>query len=189
MEKLIPFFEVDGQRYELKPTKHLYAEYKKLQDEVEFDSETQVNAVKIRQLHKDLEKYEAKVAELETKFFDTFDEEDERRYLKAKELYYNKFNELAELEANSGNTQLVYKKSLDVLENITIIGIADEYFDHKTPQAREVWEKFVDDNGQDIAIEWLSAMAECLFIKDEEEAPKDSFLAQMRKRQQANRKK
>lgn len=189
MEKLIPFFELNDHRYEIKPSRHLYAEYQRLQDEVEIDEEMQINVVKVQNLKNDLEKYRVKVDEFEQKFFETFDDEDERRYLKAKELFNRTFNELAELEASSKSSTLVYKKSLDVLEQIAIWALADQYFNKDFAQGKKLWEEFVSENGQDTAVEWLAAMAQCLFIKDEEEEPKNPFLAQMRKRQKANRKK
>lgn len=187
MEKLIPYFEINGRKYELKQTRYLMAEYNKLREELSLTEEEKLNGVKIEKLSNELVKYGEKVAELEEKYFSTFDDEDERRYLKAKNLYDMKFAELAELEASSGSSAVIHNKSLDILEKITILGLAEQHFDKDYSAAKELWERFVDENGEDIAIEWLIAMAQCLFVRENEGETKNDFLTKMRKRQ-SNRK-
>ena len=77
MSKIIPFFELNGQKYEIKPTRWLIAEYDKLGEESQLSNEDKANAIKAQTLIGDIQRYAEKVKELEEKYFETFDNEDE----------------------------------------------------------------------------------------------------------------
>ncbi len=180
MSKIIPFFEVNGKRYEIKKTRYLLAEYDKLSEDSGLSKEDKANAIKAQSLIGDIQRYAEKTKELEEKYFETFDDEDERKYLKAKELYNKALNELTVLETETGSTVRVQKASIDILEKIAIKGLAEQYFAMDEEKAKSVWESYVDTlPNQNMATEWLNGMAECLFGNDEVED--NSFLAQMRK--------
>lgn len=181
MSKLNPYFEVNGNHYEIKRTRFILAEYDKMREKAELSADDQQNILKIQNMMADVNKYAKKVSELEEKYFETFDDEDERRYLKAKSLYEDTFNKLAALEAESGSTQRVQKASIDLLEKIAIKAIAEQYFDMNESLATEVWESFVDEMGNDNIVEWLTAMADCLFI-EREETEANSFLKEVRRK-------
>lgn len=181
MSKLNPYFEVNGNHYEIKRTRFILAEYDKMREKAELSADDQQNILKIQNMMADVNKYAKKVSELEEKYFETFDDEDERRYLKAKSLYEDTFNKLAALEAESGSTQRVQKASIDLLEKIAIKAIAEQYFDMNESLATEVWESFVDEMGNDNIVEWLTAMADCLFI-EREETEENSFLKEVRRK-------
>jgi hypothetical protein len=159
----------------------LIAEYDKLTKENELSSEDKVNTVKAQQLIADIEKYGKKTIELEEKYFETFDDEDERKYLKVKALYEKALDELAKIEAETGCTQKLERTSFNILEKIAIKGIAEQYFQFDEVKAKAIWEKNVDELGNEKTVEWLNAMSECLF-KEDEEVEDISFLAQKRKR-------
>lgn len=182
MERIIPFFELDGKRYEIKRTRYLLAEYDKLTNETNFSKEDKANAVKAQSLIADVQKYGEKVRELEAIFFETFDDIDERKYLKAKELYDKALDELTKLEVESGSTAKLQKQGIDLLEKIAIMGLAEQYnMEYKT--AEKLWEQYADSIGNDKTVEWLSGMSECLFGNDDE-VEENSFLSQMRKRRE-----
>ncbi len=182
MNKIIPFFELNGQRYEIKPTRYLIAEYDKLGDESQLSNEDKANAIKAQSLIGDIQKYAEKVKELEEKYFDTFDDEDERKYFKAKALYENALDELTELEVESGSTTKLQKAGIDLLEKIAIKGLAEQYFNFDEVKAQSVWESYVDTlHPHELVVEWLTSMSECLF-RNEEEIEENSFLSQMRKK-------
>lgn len=179
MNNIIPFFELNGQRYEITATHYLLAEYEKLTREVVLSDEDKANSIRANTIIQDVEKYAKKVKELEEKFFDTFDSEDERRYLKAKELYENAISKFTKLEVETGSTTKLQKASIDVLEKIAIKGIAEKYFNLDEVKAKNIWEQYSEKIGNNATIEWLTAMSECLFNKtaDEDEIP---FLVKMR---------
>lgn len=182
MERIIPFFEVDGKRYEIKRTRYLLAEYDKLSNSANLSKEDKANAVKAQSLIADVQKYATKKDELEKIFFETFDDNDERKYLKAKELYDNALAELTKLEVESRSTSKLQKQGIDLLEKIAIMGLSEQYgMDYDT--AKATWEKYVDTIGNEQAVEWLSGMSECLFGSDDE-VDENSFLAQMRNRRE-----
>lgn len=180
MSKLIPFFELNGKRYEIYRTRYLVAEYDKLSENVELSKEDRANAIKAQSLIGDIQRYAEKMNELEEKYFETFDDEDERKYLKAKELYNKALDELTLLETETGSTVRVQKASIDILEKIAIKGLAEQYFNMDEEKAKSIWESYVDTlPSTSMATEWLNRMAECLFGNDEIED--NSFLAQTRK--------
>ena len=181
MSKIIPFFELNGQRYEIKPTRWLIAEYDKLGDESQLSNEDKANAIKAQTLIGDIQRYAEKVKELEEKYFETFDDEDERKYLKIKALYESKLDELTKLEVESGSTTKLQKAGIDLLERIAIKGLAEQYFNFDESKAEKIWGDYVDTIGNNATIEWLTGMSECLFREDEE-VEENSFLSQMRKK-------
>lgn len=179
MSKIIPFFELNGQRYEIKPTRWLIAEYDKLGDESQLSNEDKANAIKAQSLIGDIQRYAEKFKELEEKYFETFDDEDERKYLKCKALYEVKLEELTKLEVESGSTTKLQKAGIDLLEKIAIKGLAEQYFNFDESKAEKIWGDYVDTIGNNATIEWLTGMSECLFREDEE-VEENSFLSQMR---------
>ena len=184
MSKIIPFFELNGQRYEIKPTRWLIAEYDKLGNESQLSNEDKANAIKAQSLIGDIQRYAEKVKELEEKYFETFDDEDERKYLKIKSLYESKLDELTKLEVESGSTTKLQKAGIDLLEKIAIKGLAEQYFNFDEVKAQKIWESYVDTlPNHEIVIEWLTSMSECLF-RSEEELEENDFLSQMRARKE-----
>lgn len=181
MNKIIPFFELNGQRYEIKRTRYLLAEYDKLGEESQLSNEDKANAIKAQSLIGDIQRYAEKVKELEEKYFETFDDEDERKYLKIKALYESKLDELTKLEVESGSTSKLQKAGIDLLERIAIKGLAEQYFNFDESKAEKIWSDYVDTIGNNATIEWLTGMSECLFREDEE-VEENSFLSQMRKK-------
>ena len=182
MNKIIPYFELNGQRFEIKPTRYLIAEYDRLGEESQLSNEDKTNAIKAQSLIGDIQRYAEKVKELEEVYFETFDDNDERKYLKAKEIYTNALDSLAKLEVETGSTTKLQKAGFDLLEKVAIKGLAEQYFNFDEAKAKSVWESYVDTlPNHSVVIEWLSAMSECLF-RGEEEIEGNSFLAQMRKK-------
>lgn len=181
MEKLIPFFEVEGKRYEIKRTRYLLAEFNKLRNETELSKEDNVNVGKAQSLIDDIKKYGEKLKEREEIFFETYDPEDERKYLKVKELYENALGELTKLEAETKSITRARKLSFGNLEKIVIIGLQEQYA-MSYDEAKKLWETFVDENGNDTAVDWLDAMSRNLFVKDEEE--ENPFVAQAKAKEE-----
>lgn len=180
MNKIVPFFELNGKKYEIKRTRYLLAEYDKLGDEAQLSQDDKANAIKAQSLIGDIQRYATRLQELETIYLDTFDTEDERKYNKCKELYENKLDELTALEVQSGSTTKLQKAGIDLLEKVAIKGLAEQYFDFDESKAKGVWENYVGEIGNNLAVEWLVAMSDSLFKDDEVE--ENSFLALSRKK-------
>ncbi len=180
-EKIVPFFVVDGKTYEIKRTRYLLAEYQKLQEKVNISKDDKENAVLAQNIVSDMQRYAQMADKCWETFCQTADDEDERKYLKFKGLYDEAFAKLAKLEVETGSTNKVQKASIDLLERIVILGIAEQYH-YTQEQAQDIWCSYVDSIGKDKAVEWLTAMAECLFVAEEDED--GDFLSQMRKRRE-----
>lgn len=188
MDKITPFFELDGKRYEIKRTRYLLAEYDKLTTESNLSNEDKANAVKAQSLISDIQRYAKLTQELWEVFTQTFNDEDERKYLKAKALYEHSLDELTKLEVESGCTTKLQKAGLDLLEKIAILGLAEQYFDNDYSKGEAIWVRFVEKYGKSNAAEWLSAMSECLFSEESEEE-ENPFLAKVREMKEAKTRK
>lgn len=182
MTKITPFFTVNGVRYEIKRTRFILAEYDKLIREIGNTAEENAVLTRYYSLVGDIEKYAKKTLELEQVFFETFDDEAERKYLKCKSLYDNALKELSELEA-TGNISQIQKRNIDFLENIAIISLAENYFDLDFEKAKKLWETFVGEKGNDFVVTWLLEMKQSVFTSDDE-VEQDDFLSQVRKRKE-----
>jgi hypothetical protein len=185
MKELVPFFELNGKTYEVNKTRWILAEYDKLTDRNELSAEDKANAIKIQSLAGDVRRY----AELMRKhweiFEESFDDEAERKYLKAKSLYDNALEQLTKLEVESGSSERLRRAGINTLEKVAIKGLAEQYFEFNEEKATELWKEYVENVGKANAVEWLEAMAECLFDNEENENGND-FLSQMRKKAEEN---
>ena len=92
MKNIIPFFEVDGQRYEIKRNRYLQAEFDKLKGEIKITDEEQIALAKEEDFTNRLEKLTNRKNELYEKYLETFAPEDEEMYNKAC-IAYDKFVE------------------------------------------------------------------------------------------------
>ena len=73
-------------------------------------------------------------------------------------------------------------QGVDILEKVAIKGLAEQYFGFNENLAKQTWEMFCETlSSQDLIDEWLVGMAQCLF-GEEDEVEDNSFLAQMRKK-------
>ena len=83
--------------------------------------------------------------------------------------------------ASKDSVNTASKHNIDILEKIAIKALAEQYFSMNEALARQTWEKFVESQeSHDVVGEWLNAMAQCLFI-EENEVEDNCFLAQKRK--------
>lgn len=180
--RINPFFELNGQRFEIKRTRFLIAEYDNMSRNSKLSDQDKITSLKVQSLSAEVQNYLTKLKELEEIYFNTFSDEDEKKYLKIKEMYNNSLMQLAELEVKTGATIRLQKESIDILEKIAILGLAEQYFDMDKEKAKEVWCQYADSLGNDETIEWLNFMAEALFGEDEEK--ENDFLSQMRKKAQ-----
>lgn len=185
---ILPSFEVNGQSFEIKKTRYLLAEYQQIGKQNELSNKEKENVLKSRSLMVDIKNYAEKVKELEGKYFETFDDEDERKYLKIKALYDKKLEEFARFEVETGSASSLQDLSFKVLEKIAIKGVAEQYFNFDEVKAKAIWEEFCNTISRDDKEEWLVYMSSCLFDKEEEKGNDNSFLSQMR-RQNLNKNK
>lgn len=180
--RVIPFFELDGKRYEIRPTRYLYCKYDEYRQSAQISKEDKVNAAILGRLTSDVQRIGNRVSELEKKYFESFNELDEVAYQKALDLFARKYEELARFEIETGITTNQAKATLDILEKIAIIGLQESNDLATYEQAKEIWEKFVESVGKNVATDWLLNLNECIFNREVEEGELP-FLDQMRERE------
>ena len=190
--KITPFFELNGQRYEIKRTRYLLAEYDKIAEESRLSNEDKTNAIKAQSLIAEIQKYGEKTNEFWDKLMENPTKEIRDNYYMFKEMYDKALEELAKLETETGCTSKLQKEGIDLLEKMAIKGLAEQYFNFDESKAKAIWEMWVDTlPNHDTVAEWLTGMSECLFAEEATETEENGFLSQMRMRaeQKANNRK
>lgn len=181
MSNITPFFEVSGNRYEIKKTRYLVAEYDKLRKEAPASAEDKENLSIAGNLVSDVRKFAEKEQEWWDIFCETPNEENKSTYLMFKELSDNAIKRYNEFVAQNNTLEDSYQRTVNILEKLAIKALAEQYFGFNEVAAKQTWEQFVDQaESHDYVANWLNAMAECLFAEDEEEED-NGFLAQKRK--------
>jgi hypothetical protein len=186
MKKINPFFEVNGNRFEIKPTRYILAEYDKMTRESNLDAEQKENVLKVQRLAEEAKKFAEQLAILQEKYFETFDDEDERKYKKCREMYEQIVEKMTHIEASTDCTKLAIDTSARLLEKIVILALAEQYFNFNNELAKQTWESYVESlPSHNVAIEWLNLMADSLF-NDTETENEDDFFAQKRREAEQN---
>lgn len=176
--KMLPYFELDGITYEIKRTNYLTIEYNKQFKRKGLDVET----ASVANLVQRVKKYAQKLEELESVYFETLLEEDRQKYLSMRSLYDEAYSQLLNEEKNSKTIEKITQENINLLEELAIKALSEQYFNMDFEKGKELWERYVDLVGQNDAIEWLNAMNDCLFDNEEEKGNSNSFLSQMRAR-------
>lgn len=179
--KMIPFFELKGVRYEFRRTRYLIAEHQRLTEENPLSAEDRENTVKANNLVADVRNYAEKANECWDKLCEDPTEENERVYNLFKRMSDSAIEKYNQFIVTNNSLLNATKHTADILEKVAIKALAEQYYDMNEAQARKTWEAFKDSNeNQDKVSAWLNAMAECLFVDDEEEED-SGFLAQKKK--------
>ena len=180
MGRLNPFFEVEGQTYEIVRTRAVECEYDKIRQRNEVDENEVRYATDYTKLVNEyaeiLERYENARNEF---FDDVLNEEKEKVYNAFKKLSDIKYQEVQEFELKNKDFSLeklqdkAYKNGVELL--VYALSTNKDY-SLSAQQARNVWGKFEEHFGLDYAKNWITAMIRVLFESDEEE--QDPFLKQ-----------
>lgn len=156
MKNIVPFFEINGTRYEIKRNRYLQAEFDKLKGEIQITDEEQIAMAKEEDFENRLEKLIARKKELYDKWLETFDEKDEELYKKACLAYDN----LVEQEGKGESIIAKQRKiMIDIGEKLIIKSLqANENGDiiRTEKEAEEIWCALVDEYGQVSAMEFVA---------------------------------
>lgn len=183
MERLNPFFEVEGKRYEIKRTRAVECEYEKIREQNKLDdnqvSLTNDYAKLMLEYEEILDKYkEAK----DNYFADVLNKDKKEVYKAFKELSDEKYTELKEFELSNKDFSLDKVQKLAYDNGVKLLVFAlNEQCDVSTKEATAIWDKFELHFGKELAQEWINAMIQTLFEKEDEENP---FLKQARAKAQ-----
>ena len=179
--KLLPYFELNGNRYEFKRTRWLIAEYEKLGREMALSPEDKADAMKANNLMADAKRFAEKESEMWERLCENPTPENRATYSMFKEMSDEAIAKYNEFIAKNDTVNTSFKRSIDILEKIAIKALAEQNLSFNEAAAKQTWEQFVDtmDDHNKIG-EWLIAFGDCLFVDDDNEED-TGFLAQKRK--------
>lgn len=190
MNKITPFFTLNGVKYEIKKTRWLVAEYNRLNEESPLTDEDRADAIKASNLVADAQKFAEKEKEWWDKLCVEPTEENRNTYFMFKKMSDDAVSAYNEFVVTHNALQDASRHNINVLEQIAIKGIAEQYFHMNEAEATKIWEAFVDSQeNHNVVGEWLTAMAQCLFIEEDEREEGNDFLSQMRRQRGKLRKK
>lgn len=182
--RINPFFELNGETYEIKRTRWLIAEYRRMNEENPVSDADKANAIKAQNLVADVKQFSEKEKEWWEKLCENPTPENKDTYFMFKEMSDNAVQKYNEFVSSNDTLQRTAKHSIDILEKVAIKGLAEQCFCGNEHLAKQTWEMFVDEMEDDNKVaEWLYAMADSLFGEDDEEG--DDFLSKKRKAEMA----
>ena len=185
----IPFFEVNGKKYEIKRNRYLQAEFDELKSELQMTEDEQVAYIKEDEFNQRVAKLRDRKDELYEKYLETFDENDEIMYQKALSAFNKLVEEAKTMESISGK----YRQAMfNIGEKLIIkaLQINDKGETIRTEdESKSIWEGFVEEYGQVVALEFVSYTANYIMGGDED--TENPFIAQAKAKaeQKANMKK
>ena len=179
--RINPYFELDGTRYELKRTRWLIAEYKKLGEDTPMSAEDKSNAITANNLVADAKKFADKANEMWDRLCEDPTPENRATYMMFKEISDEAIAKYNDFVSKNDAVNTTFKHSINILEKVAIKALAEQYFGMNEALAKQTWEQFVDtmDDHNKVG-EWLIAFGDCLFVDDDNEED-TGFLAQKRK--------
>lgn len=187
-------FKANGKEYEIKRTNYLIAEFDKIKSENRaLNAEEEQGFVLLQDKYMTIERLANRVLELESKYYETFDEKDGAIYEKAKALYEKRLETLAKFEVEqNGIVNKIQKKSRENAKKLVIKALQVDRKGNQIrteEEAKEIWGYFVEENGQDITDEWLTWFIN--YITGNDKVEDDPFVAQAKAKaeQKANMRK
>lgn len=180
--RINPYFELNGNRYEIKRTRWLISEYKRLGEESPLTAEQKSNAITANNLVADAKKFAEKANEMWDRLCENPTPENKATYYMFKEMSDEAIAKYNDFISKNDTINTTFKHSIDILEKTIIKGLAEQYFGFNENLAKQTWEMFVDtkESHDDVA-QWLMAAADSLFGEDDNEEENDDFLSRKRK--------
>lgn len=190
---LIPYFEVNGNRYEIRRSRFLLCEFEKIQASSKLEDDAGQKLIELQEKAQQLDKLKQRKDDLFDAYLETFSEDAKKLYEQANAEYEKLFEEVMPQLGKNGLLARIKKVGMDNAEKLVIIALR---YDERgkeirsKEEAEDIWCSWVVEVGQVIAQQWLNAFIDCITGDDECEN-KSSFLAQAKARaeqQAANRK-
>lgn len=188
-QRIKPSFKVDGKNYEFIFTRYLQLEYQKMADEKKNDSQYQKEIAEYTRLQEEFETLQKRYSTARNEFLDNpIDENKKAVYNAIKEVYESVYKEFVEYTATHKAPTEADEYVLYMLGKLTLLALQEQY-KLSEKEAEEVWNKFVEENGQQGSMEWLAYLGK-VWLTDIDEDTENPFIQQMReKAQQADNRK
>lgn len=180
MAKENPYFVANGKTYEIKRTRFLECEYERISKQKKLTDEEELASAKYIKLQSDYAEVVDKYNTAKDEYFnDVLDETKKGKYLAFKALVDDQYKELTTFAVTNKDFDMskientAYENGLEVL-----YAALEEQHNLSHEQAVAVWADFSDHLGKAQAQEWVLAMLNELFDREDEED--DPFLKQAR---------
>ena len=186
----IPYFEIDGARYDIKRNRYLQAEFDEMKKSRSFSDDEELEYVREQELSEQLDKLSKRKDELYDKYLETFDEEDEAKFNKANMAYDILLQKLAE---SKGVIAKKRKELIEIGEALIIKALTmnDNGETIRTQnEAEHIWARFREEFGEVTKMEFVIFTINYIVGNDDDDM-QNPFIAQAKAKaeQKANMKK
>lgn len=182
-EKNTVSFKVDGKEYKLVFNRAMQLKQQEMINEKKNDSQYQREVAEYTRLKTEYEEIHESYLEWRAKWrANPTDKEVKSAYLELKQADKEAFDEYNEYSATHTHGD-GSDYSLYMLGELTLLGLQTQY-DLTEEQAKEVWNKFVAQEGQLKSMVWLSGLAEAFFGDIDEETENPTIRRMLQKAEQ-----
>ena len=179
MDKLNPYFEVDGKTYEIERTRYLECEYEKITSQSSLTAGEEKASANYLKMQSEYEEIAEQFRTAKSDYFaDVLDKKKKAKYLAFKELVDEKYNELINFSVDNDNFSLKKLEDKAYENGLKLLYVAlEQKYKLSHDEVIEIWDKFTEHFGLSVAKQWILAMVNELFGTEEETDP---FLKQAR---------
>lgn len=183
--KLIPYFEVDGKKYELKTTRHLRVLYadklEELKEANQLDEDKSIDMLDFNRFADELAQVGEKFENAKNDYFDDIRNKDKKETYQAfKELYGEMLEEMKGRKDELKLLNDTVANQVVVYEQMIIEALVEQHKFTKI-EAEKVWSDFVMGIGKSKAQDWIVSIGQEMF---ESEVQESGFLEQRRLKMQ-----
>lgn len=183
--KLIPFFEVNGKKYELKTTRHLRVLYAdklgELKKTNQLDEDKSIDMLDFNRFADELAQIGEKFENAKDEYFNDIRNKDKKETYQAfKELYTEMLEEMKSKKEEMKLLNENLANQINIYEEMIVEAIVEQYETSKK-EAERIWKDFVDEIGMQNAQTWIVSIGQEMF---ESEVQESGFLEQRRLKMQ-----
>lgn len=178
MNRIYPYFEVNGNRYQFKRNRFLISILNEIREESDATDEQQKQYARLLELKAKVDKLGERKDELESKYLETFDEEVGALLEKCESAYSKAAQEYIDYEIETKITSTMQEETLKKAEKFIIVALQ---YDEKgnlireEKDAKSIWCAWVDEVGEQIASSFLVLTVNHITGADEEVEDNDFF--------------
>lgn len=165
-----PSFTVDGKQYEIRYNRALHLAFEQMQEEKRNDDNYQREAVEYARLKTEVEAVQNAYAKAKQAWFDNPTDKDLKAAQEALKAEYKEISdEFVEYGIKHKNVGETDKYVLDCMERLVIVALQQQY-GMTEKQATEIWEAYVNENGQDEAVKFIVCMGKVFFVSEDDDS-------------------
>lgn len=180
-QRIKPSFKVDGKNYEFIFTRHLQLEYQKMADEKKNDSQYQKEIAEYTRLQEELETVQKHYSKAREEWLATPIDKDKKAVKDELKVAYDEaYRDFVEYTATHKAPTEADEYVLYMLGKLTLLALQEQY-KLSEKEAEEVWNKFVEESGQQGSMEWLAYLGK-VWLTDIDEDTENPFIKQMREK-------